>query len=219
MFSQLCLATDEHGERLTDDEIVQHIVFLMLAAHDTTSSAVTTATAMLAQSPKWQDRLRNEIMSFDSPVMRYEDRDALVQTDWAFKEAIRMQPPVPYMTRRSVRDCTVGDFHVPQNTVVTPCSIITHYLPEYWTKPDEFDPARFGPERAEHKQHPGLYYPFGGGAHTCLGVHLAGMQSKAFLYQLLRRFRVELVSGGPVKFKQLPIPQPRGGLPVRLTPI
>ena len=219
MFTQLCLATDEHGESMTDDEIVQHIIFLMLAAHDTTSSAVTTAIASLAQSPEWQDRLRDEIMSFDSPTMRYEDRDSLPQTEWTFKESIRMQPPVAYASRRTVRECQLGDYTLPKNASISPCSVITHYLPEYWTEPERFDPARFSPERAEHRQHPNLYYPFGGGAHMCLGVHLAGMQAKAFLYQFLRRFRVELAGSKPVKFRTLPIPHPRGHLPVRLTRI
>ncbi len=219
VFSQLCVASDEHGERLTDGEIVQHIIFVILAAHDTTSSAATTAIAHLAQDPSWQDRLRDEITSFDSPVMQYDDRDALPQTDWVFKEAIRMQPPVPYMPRRSVRDCELGPYRIPKNTAVNACSLITHYLPEYWTDPDRFDPERFSPERAEHRQHPSLYYPFGGGAHMCLGVHLAGMQAKAFLYQFLRRFRVERASTETLRFRALPIPQPRGWLPVRLTRI
>ena len=219
MFSQLCRAADDNGDRLTDDEIAQHMIFLILAAHDTTASAVTTSVWALASHPEWQSRLRTEALRYDSATMRYEDRDSLIETDWVFKEAIRMQPPVPFMPRRTVREVRLGPYTLPKNLNTGPVSIITHYLPEWWTEPQRFDPLRFSPDRMEHKQHPGLYYPFGGGAHMCLGVHLATMQAKAFLYQFVRRYKVTLPTSKPTKFQVLPIPHPVGGLPVELAAI
>jgi cytochrome P450 len=216
LFSQLCRATDENGDRLTDEEIAQHMIFVVLAAHDTTASAITTSIWALGEHPAWQDRIRAEVMGHPSPVMRYEDRDTLVETEWVFKEAIRMQPPVSFMMRRTVREVQLGPYALPKNLTVVPVSLITHYLPEWWTEPTRFDPSRFSPDRAEHKQHPGLYYPFGGGAHMCLGVHLATMQAKAFLYQFLRRYEVSLQGTGPTQFQAIPIPHPINGLPVQL---
>ncbi|MGB5811571.1 MAG: cytochrome P450, partial [Polyangiales bacterium] len=214
MFSQLCRSVDDQGNRLTDDEIAQHMIFLVLAAHDTTASAITTSVWGLASHPEWQDRVRDEIMGHDSPVMEYEVRDDLEQTEWVFKEAIRMQPPVPFMMRRAVRDTQLGPHALPKNLAVGAVSLITHYLPDWWTEPSRFDPLRFSPERVEHKQHPGLYYPFGAGAHMCLGVHLATMQAKAFLYQFVRRQRVRLTDRRPTRFQVVPIPHPVGGLPI-----
>lgn len=219
MFSELCRATDENGDRLTDEEIAQHMIFVVLAAHDTTASAVTTSIWALGKHSDWQDRIRAEMMGHSSPMMRYEDLDSLVETDWVFKEAIRMQPPVPFMMRRTVRDVQLGPYALPKNLTVAPVSLITHYLPEWWTEPERFDPLRFSPDRAEHKQHPGLYYPFGGGAHMCLGVHLASMQAKAFLYQFLRRYQVNLRGRRATRFQVVPIPHPVGGLPVQLSEV
>ena len=217
MFSELCRAQDEAGDRLSDQEIAQHMIFLVFAAHDTTASAVTTAVWALGEHPEWQERLRQEILEHESPVMPYDARDALVETDWVFKEAIRVQPPGAFMMRRTVREVQLGPYLLPKNLSVSPSSRITHYLPDWWTEPNRFDPMRFSPERAEHKRHPGLYYPFGGGAHMCLGIHLATMQAKAFLYQFLRRYSV-VPRGRPTSFQPVPIPHPRNSLPVELVP-
>jgi cytochrome P450 len=123
------------------------------------------------------------------------------------------------MMRRTVREVQLGPYALPKNLSVGLVSLITHYLPDWWTEPTRFDPSRFSPERAEHKQHPALYIPFGGGAHMCLGVHLASMQTKAFLYQFLRHYEVALRRKGSTRFQVVPIPHPIGGLPVRLSEV
>lgn len=219
LLSQLCRAEDEDGERLTDDEIAQHIIFLLFAAHDTTSSALTTAVWALAEHPEWQRRLRSEMLGLDERFVSYEGLERLVETDWVIKESLRLEPPGAFMVRRTVRDVQLGPYQLPKNLTLSPCSRITHYLPEWWTEPTRFDPERFRPDRGEHKRHPGVYFPFGGGAHACLGVHLASMQAKAFLYQLLRRFEVELDTNRPTRFQMVPMPHPTNGLPVRLRSI
>ena len=217
MLSQLCRAEDEAGDRLSDQEIAQHMIFLVLAAHDTTASAVTTAVWALGEHPQWQERLRQEIRMHESATMQYDARDALVETDWVFKEALRLQPPGSFMMRRTVREVQLGPYLLPKNLSVSPASRISHYLPDWWTEPTRFDPLRFSPERAEHKRHPGLYYPFGGGAHMCLGVHLATMQAKAFLYQFLRRYTViPQQRRRPTSFQPVPIPHPTNSLPIGL---
>ena len=215
-FSQLCRARDEAGDSLSDREIVYHMIFLLFAAHDTTSSALTTAVWALAAHPRWQARLRQEIASLQSSQVEYDTLAELTETDWVLKEAVRLEPPGAFMMRRTVREVQLGPYALPKNLALGPTSRITHYLPEWWTGPTRFDPERFRPERAEHKQHPGLYYPFGGGAHACLGVHLANMQAKAFLHQFLRRFELDLASTRPVRFRTVPIPHPTHGLPLRL---
>lgn len=216
MFSQLCRTEDEAGDRLSDEEIAQHMIFLVFAAHDTTASALTTAVWALSENAHWQERLRNEVRRHESAVMHYDVCDALVETGWAFNEAIRLQPPGAFMMRRTVREVQLGPYTLPKNLSVSPISRISHYLPDWWTEPTRFDPSRFSPERAEHKRHPGLYYPFGGGAHLCLGVHLGTMQAKAFLYQFLRRFTVIPKSRRPTRFQPVPIPHPTNSLPIEL---
>ena len=120
------------------------------------------------------------------------------------------------MGRRALRPAQVGSLDLPANAGLSVCSLITHKLEEYWREPDRFDPDRFSPERAEDKQHSHVYFPFGGGAHMCLGMHFAYIQVKAFLHQLLLRYRVTPEPGSSVEWIPIPIPRPKNGLPVRL---
>lgn len=215
MFTQFCQAKTESGERFSDRDIVDHMIFLLMAAHDTTTSSISTMMWYLAQFPEWQERVRQEVGAVGS-ALAYDDRDRLPQAEWVFREALRMQPPVPFIGRRSVREVPLGDVTLPANAALSVCSLVTHFLPELWSDPQRFDPERFSPERAEDKKRTHAYYPFGGGAHMCLGMHFAHLQVKAFVLQFLQRYRVSLASQRPVKMRSIPIPKPKNGLPLRL---
>ena len=216
MFTEFCRATTDEGDRFDDQQIVDHMIFLLMAAHDTTTSALTSMVWALAQYPDWQEKLRQEMATLPEPHLQYADKDQLEQTAWVFKEALRLFPPVPFIGRRAVRDCEVGGLDIPANSALSVCSLVTHYLPEFWTDPQEFDPARFSAERREDRRHSHSWYAFGGGAHTCLGMHFADLQVKAFLHQFLRRFRVSLPQHYELRMRPIPIPKPHDGLPVHL---
>lgn len=216
MFSEFCRATDEEGARYSDREVVDHMIFLLMAAHDTTTSSLSSIVSYLARSPELQERLRDEVKGKASKQMTYDERDGLELCDRTLKEALRLHPPVPFIGRRTVRDAVVGGVEVPAFTPISVCSLVTHQLEEIWNRPRAFDPERFSPERAEDKQHSHAYFPFGGGAHMCIGMHFAGLQVKAFLAQFLRRFRVSVAAGYEPVMVPIPIPKPKDGLPVRL---
>src|SRR4029079_14214801 len=104
LFSQLCRATWDDGSLLSNADIVDHMRFLMMAAHDTLTSSLTSFVCRLAANPLWQERLREEVrglkLSADEalPFARLED---LPLTEMAFKEAMRLSPPVPSLPRRA----------------------------------------------------------------------------------------------------------------------
>src|ERR1700757_3269348 len=106
LFSQLCQATHEDGALLSNQDVIDHMSFLMMAAHETLTSSLTSFVAELAVHPEWQDRLRNEVAALgltrDAPTS-FGDLEALPQTEMVFKEALRKKPPVPSMPRRAVR--------------------------------------------------------------------------------------------------------------------
>lgn len=218
LLSELCRSRSDEGERFSDAEIVDHMIFLMMAAHDTTTSSLASVVHALVAQPEWQARVREDIAEHDAPIS-WDDRTALPLLDRCFDEAIRLCPPVPFVARRSLRACRIGGFEVPANTQVAPSSLVTHRLPEYWSEPERFDPDRFLPERAEHSAHSHLYYPFGGGPHICIGLHFARIQVKTVLNELLRRHRVRAADPTrPSRFAAVPIAYPRDGLPVVLEP-
>ncbi|MDZ7785291.1 MAG: cytochrome P450 [Halioglobus sp.] len=215
--SSLCAASDEAGS-LTDDEIADHMIFLLFAAHDTTTSTLSSATRILCRHPEWQQRLRREFAAVEGEQLSMDDFADLPELDWFFKEVLRMHPPVPAITRRTVRELEYGGYTLPANTSVFVSIRLMHYMAEHWTDPEKFDPERFSPERAEHKRHNFQWLPFGGGAHKCLGLHFAEMQTKIFLFQLLRRFSVALEPGHVPKIRAVPLEMPKNGLRIALTP-
>jgi cytochrome P450 len=93
-----------------------------------------------------------------------------------------------------------------------------HHLQEFWTAPRTFDPERWAPERAEHKRHSFQWLPFGGGAHKCLGLHFAELQTKIFLFHLLRNYQVTPDPGHKYRTRYVPLEIPGNGLPVCLRP-
>ena len=218
MFSLLCNATDEDGNRYTDQEVIDHMIFLMMAAHDTTTSTLTSMTYALARHPEWQQRLLEEVESLGVEHLRYEDLDRLEQTEWVMKEALRMYPPLSTLPKYSVAPFEFEGLRIPADAIVITYPIHTHYMEEYWTEPQRFDPMRFSSERAEHKRDPYCWVPFSGGAHMCIGLHFAIMQIKLVMFEMLRRYRWSLPEGYDMPVQQSPISKPRDGLPVYFEP-
>ena len=220
-FSQFCRATDDEGRPLDDQAIADHMNFLMMAAHDTITSSATSLVMLLGRNPAWQERLRAEIDGLginDADVLPYAQLEQLELLDCAFKEALRLIPPVPSLPRRAVRDFHFGGYDIPAGTQVGISIHHTHHLPELWPEPHMFDPMRFTGDlaRARHKY---AWVPFGGGAHMCLGLHFATMQMRILMVHLLRRYRIELDEGSGAQWQAWPIPRPRDGLPLRFIPI
>ena len=216
LFSQLCHARSEDGEAFSDDEVVNHMIFLMMAAHDTTTSALTTMVYCLARQPEWQDRLRQDAQALPDEHLQYAQLAGCERTEWVMKEALRMYPPLTSIPRKAARDCEFGGYRIPKGTPVGISPIHTHHLPSIWTLPMQFDPERFSPARAEHRQHAYAYLPFGGGAHLCIGQHFADMEVKSVLHQLLRRFKFSVPEGYRMPYQLVPIAKPRDGLPIQL---
>jgi cytochrome P450 len=216
LFSQLCHARGEDGEAFSDAEVIDHMIFLMMAAHDTTTSALTTMFYCLACHPEWQDRLREDALALDHDHLGFDDLAGREGTEWVMKESLRLYPPLTSIPRKAARDCEFGGYRIPRGTPVGISPIHTHHLASIWTAPDRFDPERFSPARAEHKRHPYAYLPFGGGAHLCIGQHFADMEVKAVMHQVLRRWRWTVPADYRMPYQLVPIAKPRDGLPITL---
>ena len=220
MFSQFCRATQEDGSFLPDDSILDHMNFLMMAAHDTITSSVTSFIYYLAKNPEWQDKLREECLSIApaGATIGIDQLDSFTLTEMAFKETLRMMPPVPAMPRRAVRDFEFGGYTIPAGTNLSINTSFVHRMAELWPKPERFDPMRFTPE-AVRDRHKYAWVPFGGGAHMCLGLHFAYMQMKVFTHHLLTTRRIVIAEDYAPKWQAWPIPKPVDGLKVRLDPL
>lgn len=216
LFSRLCQARTEGGEQFSDDGIVNHMIFVLMAAHDTSTITLTNMIYHLAKQPAWQDRLREESRALGKPAPGYDDLAKLSSMTLVMKEALRICAPVPAMPRRTVREVEYKGFRIPAGHLVQVVPWFSHKMTEYWREPMRFDPERFGEGRAEDKQHPFLWVPFGGGAHKCIGLHFGEMEVKAVLHQMLLRYRWSVPEGYVMQQDFTSLPIPKDHLPVRL---
>jgi cytochrome P450 len=221
LFSQLCRATHEDGALLSNQDIVDHMSFLMMAAHDTLTSSLTSFIGELAAHPEWQQKLREEVSALglipEAPVS-FDHLEAMKLSEMAFKEALRIKPPVPSMPRRAVRDFTFKGYAIPAGTLVGINPLFTHHMPDLWPEPDSFDPLRFTDE-AQRNRHRFAWIPYGGGAHMCLGLHFAYMQAKTFARHFLQNLEVSIAPGYKPQWQMWPIPKPKDGLRVTVKAI
>ncbi|HEY4836264.1 MAG TPA: cytochrome P450 [Bradyrhizobium sp.] len=219
LFSQLCHATHEDGALLSNQDIIDHMSFLMMAAHDTLTSSLTSFIGALAANPQWQQKLRDEVTALGVAAggpTTFDNLEAMPLTEMAFKEALRIKPPVPSMPRRAIRDFSFKGYTIPAGAMVGVNPLFTHHMPDIWPDPEKFDPTRFT-EEAQRNRHRFAWVPFGGGAHMCLGLHFAYMQAKCFARHFLQNLSVSLEEGYTPDWQMWPIPKPRDGLRVTLS--
>jgi cytochrome P450 len=218
LFSHLCQATHEDGALLSTQDVIDHMSFLMMAAHDTLTSSLTSFVGELAAHPEWQARLREEVKGLGieaNDPSSIDNLEKMPLSEMAFKEALRLKPPVPSMPRRAVRDFSFRGFDMPAGTAVGVNPLYTQHMPDIWPDPDKFDPLRFTDE-AQRNRHRFAWVPFGGGAHMCLGLHFAYMQAKCFARHFLQNLSVALEPGYTPQWQMWPIPKPTDGLQVTL---
>jgi cytochrome P450 len=216
LFSVLCQITTEDGERFCDEDIINHMIFLLMAAHDTSTITVSTMMLHLGQHPEWQQRCRDEAMALpEYPTMT--ELDAMTSIDLVMKESLRLVPPVPVLARKTVKETEVLGHHIPADRLVAVMMHLSHHMEELWPDPEVFDPERFADDRREDKVHRYAWEPFGGGVHKCLGMFFAGAEVTTIMHHLLRRYSwtVDPDYRAPMNYHSLPFP--KDGQPVHLT--
>ncbi|GAA5050460.1 cytochrome P450 [Nocardia callitridis] len=216
LFSVLCHARTEDGEVFSDEEIIEHMIFVMMAAHDTSTIAASMLAYELARHQDWQDRLRAESQALGKATLEYGDLEHLPSLDLAFKESMRMYAPVAQQMRETIADTDILGHYVPKGTLVMMSPYSLMRTESYWHDADAWDPERFAPDRREDKSHRMAWAPFGGGAHKCIGLYFGGMTVKAVLHQMLLRYRWSLAPGYEVPLVAGTGPMPADGLPLRL---
>jgi cytochrome P450 len=219
LFTALCHATDEDGNAFTDDDVVNHMIFLLMAAHDTSTTTMTTLVHELARDRAWQDRLREESRALGTDHLEHDDLERLPSHAMAIREAQRLLAPVPSLARYAVQDTELLGHFVPRGTRLGLYPHVTHRMPEYWPEPDRFDPERFSPQRREDRVHPYAWMPFGGGVHKCIGMHFGNLEVTTALHQFLLRYDWSVPDGYEMPVNMVSLPYPEDGLPIDLRPV
>lgn len=212
----LCHITGEEGEAFTDRDVRDHMIFLLMAAHDTTTTTLTTMVHELARHPQWQERCREESQALGTATPTLAELDELHSLDLVMKEAMRLVAPVPALARRAVRDTHLLGHFVPEGSLVTIPVQHLHSRAELWPDPERFDPERFAPDRREDQVHRYAYVPFGGGVHKCIGMFFAAAEAKAVLHRMLLDHSWSVPPGYSMPLDRVALPKPKDGLPITL---
>lgn len=184
----LCSALLSAGEAgsITDREVRDHLVTMLLAGHETTAIALTYTLGLLATHPDELDRVRAEVRE---PADLTPGTD-LPRTDRAIREALRLYPPAYMLHRRTVEPDTVAGYEVPADTRVVLPQWSIHRSDRYYDDPLAFRPERFEPER-RHDRPAFAYFPFGGGERQCIGRRFALLELRLAVATILRSVRLE----------------------------
>ena len=197
----------DSGAPFTFEALVDQVAMLFLAGHETSASALTWATHLLAQAPSVQERVHAEVttqLGLRPPALG--DMKALTLTRNVFRETLRLFPPVGFMARQTTSACPMRKKTVPAGATVVVAPWLIHRHRDHWTDPDAFHPDRYDDAAArEALKH--AYLPFGMGPRVCMGAAFALQEATLILAQLVRHHRLEAVPGH--------VPQPVGRLTIR----
>ncbi|WP_338079939.1 cytochrome P450 [Antrihabitans stalactiti] len=216
MFSALCHAQTEDGRRFSDADVVNHMIFLVMAAHDTSTTTATTAAYYLGKHPEWQERARAEALARGDAPLDMVGLEGMPTLELVIKECLRLVAPVPGLVRKTVKDTEILGRYVPAGVMVSVDHWVNHLLPEYWSDPQRFDPDRFSEKRREDKSHRYAWMPFGAGAHKCIGMHFGMLEVKTILDAMLRNFEWTVPSDYRIPWSFSSMPFPRDGAPITL---
>jgi cytochrome P450 len=191
----------ETGDPMGEREMVDEIMTLVVAGHETTASALNWTWYLISQYPAVESRLHAEVDAVaDLPAPSLEQMEALAYTHQVIDEALRLYPPGWLLSRRNIEADVLGGYDVPAGTDVLLPLYLLHRHPRYWKDPDVFWPERFAPEH-EAERPRFAYMPFAAGPRHCIGETLALYEMLMHVYKMARRFRLVYVPEHPLELE------------------
>ncbi|WP_040911305.1 cytochrome P450 [Leptospira broomii] len=203
---------EETGERMSETQVRDEAITLLLAGHETTANALSWAFYLLTQNPDAYEKIRQEsinVLRDRNPTL--EDVQNLTYTRKVLDETLRLYPPAWVIERRSMGWDTLGGYDVPPGTNVSICIFNLHRNPDFWEDPDKFDPDRFDEERSKDRPK-NAYIPFGGGPRVCIGNIFAITEAVFVLALVCRKFKFQLRTEKPVVLEPLVTLRPKYGI-------
>lgn len=206
----------ETGEPMTDRELIDELLTLIVAGHETTASALNSTWYLLARNPSAEAKLHRELDAapeWAAPSLT--EVESLQYTHNVCDESLRMYPPGWLISRRAIAADQLGGYVLPAGTDVLLSPYLLHRHPAYWHEPESFRPERFDAEH-EAERPRFAYMPFAAGPRHCIGETLAMYEMLVHLYKFARRFRLQLASDAPIEFEALVNLRTREPLRMRL---
>jgi cytochrome P450 len=190
LLSTLMAAKDDEGRPLSDRQLRDEVITLLLAGHETTALALSWTWYLLSQHPEIEANLAAEVQRVvGGRTVTVADLPNLPFADQIVTEAMRLYPPAWAIGREAVNDGEIGGYAVPAGTTVYMSQWVVQRDPRHFERPDEFRPERWSGDAV--KRLPRFaYFPFGGGPRICIGNRFAQMEAVLILVTMAQRFRM-----------------------------
>lgn len=189
LLDMLLDARYEDGTAMDEEQLIDEILILFTAGHETTSNALTFTCQLLALHPEWQDRIYKEVITLDADnadLMTIATQSRICQQ--VIEESMRLYPPAYFIDRVNKTEDSFNDltFDADSNLLFSVYEIHRH--PDLWENPEEFQPQRFSEGGRKYSSQ---YFPFGAGPRKCIGNNFAMFEMVIAISELLKQFRVE----------------------------
>jgi cytochrome P450 len=180
----------DRGEPMSDAQLAKEAMTLIVAGHETTSTALNWTWYLLARYPDVEARLARELDACaEGDLPPLSDFARFPYTEHVIEEALRSYPPLWLMTRHALQDDQLGDYFVPAGTEIYISPYLIQRNPALWPTPDAFDPARFEPTQVDAR-HKLSTCPFGAGPRNCIGEFLARTEMQAHLMTVVPKLKL-----------------------------
>jgi len=212
ILSLLLDARDEHGQPMSDAELRDEMMTLLIAGHETTATTLAWLLHRVLTYPSVFARLRDEVQTVGhGEPIGSERLGELAFLDATIKETMRTMPIIPMVGRAVHTPTSIGGVELPVGVVAAPCIYLTHHRTDVWGDPHVFRPERF----LEHKPGPYEFFPFGGGTRHCIGAAFASYEMKIVMAQILARLELRTAPGYQARVVRRGIAfAPSAGMPV-----
>jgi cytochrome P450 len=223
LLDRLLEARDEQsGVGMTNQQMRDEIITLLIAGHETVASALIWTWYLLSQNHLAEERLHAELAQvLGGRLPAANDLTNLPYTRMVFEEALRLYPPAWMNSRIALTEDTIecGEtYTIPAGALVIISPYIIHRHPDYWESPETFNPERFMPEQISNRPH-FAYIPFGGGPRLCIGDSFARFEAQLIIASIAQRYRLELLSKLPIEPEPLVTLRPKNGMSMRIISI
>jgi cytochrome P450 len=213
-FLEMLMATRdrENDAPMSNKELIDEVMTLIVAGHETTAAALTWTWHLISQHPDTAAQLEAEAdtVTIGTPL-GLDAAESLVFTHQVIQEALRLYPPGWLFTRRTLEADELGGFAIGPRTDVFISPYLLHRHPEFWSEPEEFRPERFAGADAEER-HKFAYIPFSVGPRHCIGENLALFEMLGHVSMMSRRFRMTRLGNDPIELEAQINLRPRSNL-------
>jgi cytochrome P450 len=202
----------ETDEPMSDKELIDEVLTLIVAGHETTAAALTWTWYLIGRHPQTAERLQAEAdRTSPDQTLGLDAAESLRFTHQVLQEALRLYPPGWLITRRTLEADELGGFAIPARTDVFISPYMLHRHPAFWSEPEEFRPERFAGADAEER-HRFSYIPFAVGPRHCIGENIAMFEMLVHVHTMSRRFRLTRAGDEPIELEAQINLRPRSSL-------